>query len=231
MRTLIAALIATLSATAAFADFTGDYKMRARDHEVKGKIMSNTSAQKVRMDMEHERMGRTSQIFDGKAKKGWMIMHNQRMVMTMSAGDVEKSPICSSTSDPARCLADQGFRRAGSEHVNGFDCEIYEKNKDGEVTRFYRPTVRKDAPFVRMTMDKGGNRSMQMDIENLKFDSVSASQFDVPKDYAVQDMGAFGAPKRKADGSVDAEAMKRQMMEQFQKMGAGMEGSRKAKRH
>lgn len=235
MRTLVAALTLTLNlaAPAALADFTGDYTMKmtrdgAAQKEMKGKVMANTSAKKFRMDMEQGPMGAVSQIFDHGSHKGYMLIHKQRMAMTMNAADFEKqapSAKCASMTDPGKCLADMGFKRTGTETVNGFSCNVYEREENSSRggkthTKFYHPASKPGAPLVRMVSehkDGGSTSTTQMDVTNLKFVPVAASQFAIPKGYAMRDMSGV-MPKGGAaggKGGYDKEAMKRQIMEQM----------------
>ncbi|MBI3542289.1 MAG: DUF4412 domain-containing protein [Deltaproteobacteria bacterium] len=182
------------------ADWQGDIQMkapRAGAPEMSGKAFGKLGA--MRMDMESPQ-GKMSAITDWKARKVWMLMHARKMVMEhgMDRAGVDL-PHCTSD-DIDTCLTREGFKKTGSETVNGHPCAIYEADRETEGRKshhkLWRPTDLKEVPFVRAAHSGGNGETGQVDLLNAKVvAALDASLFTPPADYKPMSMPTgMGAP-------------------------------------
>jgi hypothetical protein len=228
----------TLS-TAAWGDYTGDYKVttsggRQGGHNITGKVMAKLAAKKMRMNVEGPGgMGNVSIIIDETNRKIFNIMHSRRTIMEMDMAlwERENNSPCMNAADAEACLTRMGFRKTGTESANGYDCDVFTKSetRDGvaTTTKFYHPKNRADAPLTRMIMTRPDN-TMQMDITNISYNAVADSTFALPSGYARQDASAMmnaytgggkGGAGGKAPSAADMERMQKMIQEQMRKRG------------
>src|SRR5690606_6369293 len=108
--------------------------------------------------------------------------------------DPAKQGVACSTDDIDGCFRKQGFKKTGSESVNGHACDIYEgvqKTSDGKKIhqKIWRPKKLKEVAMVRAVTRIEGTKPVTIDITGIKAGNLPDSAFAVPKGYgAMPDM-------------------------------------------
>jgi hypothetical protein len=207
--TLSLSLFGSLAATPlARADWEADLKISTGSgdgarHGATGKMYMKGS--RLRMDSEAEDTGKLSMIFDHEKKKMTTLQHAGKAAIEMDLGQLgalggqkEKDLIanCNPKLGATVCLKQLDFKRAGSEKVNGFDCEIYEKKEEGDggaqLTRLWHPKGMEEVPSVRVIRkDSAGKLVQQIDLLNLKAKAIPETVFAIPSDYQKRNMSAM----------------------------------------
>jgi hypothetical protein len=142
---------------------------------------------RTRVDMDGKMA--MSMIVDVKTRKSWMLMHSQKMAMD---GDLDKVPgasFCGTTHVDA-CLKEKGFRKTGSETIDGKPCTVYEgtvkeAGKGGSTRtdlKIWRPNGLKEVPAIKVVGKQKGT-TFETRITDIKVGTQGAGLFSVPKDY------------------------------------------------
>ena len=72
-------------------------------------------------------------IADTKANSAAMLMPAQKMVMEMPASMSDKRMVTCSTDDVDGCLKAKGYKKTGSDTVDGHPCAVYELDDTQEL--------------------------------------------------------------------------------------------------
>ncbi len=189
-RLCLAALCSALTvASEARADWEGDLVMKREGSHGKrmptGKIRFKDG--KLRTEIAMGPMNMTT-LVDFAARKVLMINSAAKEYSEMDADKSGRAnfPKCESK-DFQACLADQGFKKSGTETVNGQACTIWEgdrKTRRGTLhEKLWHPDAAgKEFAFVRQVND-GEHGKSELDVENFKLAEQDAALFQVPEDY------------------------------------------------
>lgn len=201
---------ALLVAMPALADWSADIRLKTApvpgqpaSPEMKGKMYGRKSLLRMDMEMPAEQaaMGRMSMIFDWEKRTGTMLMHAQKLATQRSLDEmaVKLPGACTGKGkDFDACFKAQGYKKTGTEKVNGHPATIYEGNvpgQDGKPARqrVWRPTDLPEVPYVRSeTYDTQGAVVTELDVLNVQVGPQPDSLFTVPSDY--QQMAPPPAP-------------------------------------
>ena len=197
------ALRATVLALAvcgpASADWEGTLRIKVEppppmgDGQQDGKISSRGT--KLRFDLSRPGMGQVAAIFDYKAKKVLMVMEDKHAFMTM---DVDKEPppgrggmgprplaFCD-TSEVAACMEKNGFKKGGNETVNGHKATRWTRDREAPQgtahDELWTPDGFKEFAMLRQ-VTKGPERTMTLDVLDLKQAAQAEARFGVPEGY------------------------------------------------
>jgi len=200
IRSLLAAIfLFTLSALAQMPgapQFSADMSVTSPKERgsMKGKMFMG-GAGKMRMDMNAEGQ-RVSMITDGAKHTSYMLMHDQKMYMEMSAmmegrgmGPMGRGPkmpdVKQMGETPCAGRAGTTCKMAGSEMMNGRMCdkwEISSANKSEAGTAWVDQKTH--MPIKSVTAD-----GTTWELTNFKEGAQDASLFVPPSDYQKFDMG------------------------------------------
>jgi hypothetical protein len=201
--------IASFFALDAGAGWEGEVKTVGKSIPAPGHTSRfEVEGSRMRLETTLPGMGPSLLLVDWKSGKAATILHANRMILEMdlkAAGAAAgvQAPYCDPSSGVDRCLKEQGFALKGTESVNGYGCDIYEKKSpEGVLTRIWRPKSVSDLSAVRVqVLAKDGQESMRSDYVNVKKKDFPASHFELPKGYIKQDMTSMmkafmgGAPE------------------------------------
>jgi hypothetical protein len=191
MKTLTTVLfVAFATASAAHAGWEAKFSTKVgggeKAHEMHGRM--RMQGDRTRVDMAGQMP--MSMIFDSKTKKSWVLMHAQKVSME---GDANKVPGVDAagcgTANVDKCLASKGFRKTGTETVDGHACAVYEgKVKGGKENRememkIWRPETLKEVPAIKVVGKGKDGTTFETYMTEVKVGSQDASLFSVPKDY------------------------------------------------
>ncbi len=195
-----------LAASPALADWQADVQFQtpATSHygkqgslqEMKGKAYGRKGL--MRMDVQTP-AGAMSMLLDQNKGTATNLMHERKLVVQADAAQAGVDlPNCKGKSYAA-CLNAQGYKKVGSETVNGLPCTVYElarkEEEDGGKVRVWLPTGLKEDVIVRSQRhDAEGKLTSQFDLTNVKVGPQPNSRFSVPKDYQPMQMSNMGAP-------------------------------------
>ncbi|MCP3059227.1 hypothetical protein LXT21_10625 [Myxococcus sp. K38C18041901] len=229
--TLSKVLAATLLVSApALADWVGDLRVKSAPApgqkaapETKGKMYGRTGM--LRMDLSPvEVPGGMSILFNWEKRTGSTLFHDRKAATTRNLDDMSvKIPgACSGKNqDFDACFKEQGFKKVGTQKVNGHPTVIYEgvpPGAEGAVERqkVWRPTDLPEVAYVRsQTFDTKGKLQAEIDVTNIKVGEQPASLFVIPADY--EELDAPG-PNDSVMGSFKPEDFKGKSPEQIQEM-------------
>jgi hypothetical protein len=198
-----------LAASPALADWQADVQFQtpATSHygkqgslqQMKGKAYGRKGL--MRMDVQTP-AGAMSMLLDQNKGTATNLMHERKLVVQADAGQAGVDlPNCKGKSY-ATCLTTQGYKKVGSETVNGLPCTVYElerkeEEEEGKAERVkvWLPTGLKEDVIVRsQRLDAEGKLTSQFDLTNVKVAPQPSSRFTVPKDYQPMQMSNVGAP-------------------------------------
>lgn len=194
-----------LVSTPALADWVGDLRVKSAPTpgqkaptETKGKMYGRTGM--LRMDLAPvEIPGGMSIIFNWEKRTGTTLFHQKKAATVRNLDELPvKIPgACSGQGqDFDACFTAQGFKKTGTEKVNGHPADIYEgvpPGAEGSIQRqkVWRPTDLPEVAYIRSyTYDMAGKLQSEIDVLNIKTGAQPESLFSVPADYDELDSGA-----------------------------------------
>jgi hypothetical protein len=210
VRSLSLALLCTLAAGAARADWQGDLKMkeppRPGRHGPPGGATGSVHFKqgKMRFEVQMGPMSLTT-LTDFAAKKSFLINDASKTFTDMSEmggggpGAGANVPHCSSN-DFEGCMKEQGFKKVGAEEVNGQASTVWEGDRKvhgprGERVmheKIWHPNAAgKEFAFVRMQSTSDGHEG-QIDVENFSTAEQDAKKFEIPEGYTKGKGFGFG---------------------------------------
>jgi outer membrane lipoprotein-sorting protein len=135
-------------------------------------------------------------ITDIKGQSAAMLMPAQKMAMEMPAAKANKDMVTCSTNDVDECLKTKGFKKTGSDTIDGHPCAIYEADGEHNGTKshqkLWRPTDMKEV-FMLKTVTHSEHGEMTMLIKNVKLGKLETALFTVPSDYKKMQMPDMSA--------------------------------------
>ncbi len=177
----------------AHADWQANFTMTiTKGGESKVESTGVMHAKKTRIRMDLSTPHALSTIIDITTKKVWNIMPAQKMVMVMDVSHAQiKSPTCG-TQNIDGCLKNLGFKKTGSETVDGHRCIVYSgsagaRGKEVPV-KIWRPTDLKEVMMVKQEIQQGPGQTIETHLTNIKSVPQPASYFTVPAGYRTMDM-------------------------------------------
>ncbi|MBJ6764974.1 hypothetical protein JGU66_29775 [Myxococcaceae bacterium JPH2] len=227
-----------LLATPAFADWVGDLRVKSAPlpgqkgpaPETAGKMYGRMD--KLRMDMDTPQIpGGMTILFDWEKRTGVVLFHERKtaMVRNLDALPVQIPNTCiGKGQDLDACFTSQGYKKVGTEKVNGHPTIVYEglpPGAEGSIKRqkVWRPTDLPEVAYVRsQTFDPQNALRAEIDVTNIQVGAQPDSRFSVPADYETQDamrpvptsMGAFKAEDLQGKTPEQIQEMIRQRMSQ-----------------
>jgi hypothetical protein len=215
-----------LLASPALADWEADLKLKPRAgtmgpgpaRELQGKAHGRQS--QLRMDLESPQ-GPMSMLINWEKHQLTLLLHSQKLAMQRDTGQDSDIPSCG-TKDIEACLTSQGFKKSGSETVNGHPCTVYEKNaasaKGTVNTKIWRPTDLKEVPFVRSQSSDASGVTNLINLTNVKVGAQPDSLFVAPADYRAMQAPGGGAPGAQPGGALNPADFKGKTPEQIREM-------------
>lgn len=191
-----------LIASPALADWGADLQFKPRAgamgpgqaRELQGKAYGRQS--QMRMDLDSPR-GPMSMLVNWEKHQTTLLLHSQKLAMQRDTGQDSDIPSCG-TKDIDACLTSQGFKKSGSETINGHPCSVYEKDvasANGTLhTKVWRPTDLKEVPFVRSQSSDASGVTNLLNLTNVKVGPQPDSLFVAPTDYRTMQAPTAGAP-------------------------------------
>jgi hypothetical protein len=144
--------------------------------------------------------GPMTSVLDLKARKGFVLFEQRKGFFSFDLdeaahrrgpGGPVSLPACQ-TDDAAACLSKAGFKKSGSEQVNGLKATRWERNQGAGEAKVHDavwvPDGFKEFVFVR-SLHQAGERTRIADVLDLKKADPPAERFAVPAGY--QDLGAM----------------------------------------
>jgi hypothetical protein len=170
---------------------------KAPAQERKSKMYGRKGVLRVDMEMPgRPESGGMSMIMDFEKRTSITLLH-ARKVATQQ--DLDAMPMSTPGScmgmaqDFEACLKEQGYKKVGSEKVNGHPATVYEgtiPNADGTPQRqkLWRPTDLAEVSHVRaQTFNAQGQLTTEINLSNIQVGPQPDSRFAVPSDYRKMD--------------------------------------------
>jgi hypothetical protein len=162
----------------------------ARGEDIKGKIYYGNKKMRTDMDMHGRQI---SNITDLENKKGYTIIHEQKMYMEHdlnrpAMGRGPRMPEVKEFDASNPCANQEGVtcKKTGTETVNGRSCDVWEFTKDGTKDQTVWIDQKLHIP-VKTVRDDG----TIWELQNIKEGSQPASEFEIPAGYTKMDMGGM----------------------------------------
>ncbi|MCE9670843.1 hypothetical protein LY474_23835 [Myxococcus stipitatus] len=221
-----------LVATPALADWVGDLRVRSapppgskeKAPEMKGKMYGR--ADKLRMDLDVPQIpGGMSILFDWDKHTGTTLFHERKASTQRNLDELPvkiPSACTGKGQDYDACFTSQGYKKVGSEKVNGHPTVVYEGLPPGaedsiKRQKVWRPTDLSEVAYVRsQTYDLQDKLQAEIDVTNIQVGPQPDSRFTVPADYEELDAARPTAPPMM--GTFKAEDLQGKSPEQIQEM-------------
>lgn len=230
LSSLIAAV--ALVATPALADWEADATtttvaapgQQAPAREMKSKMYGRASV--IRTDMEmpgRPELGGRSMIMDFEKRTGTVLLHAQKAwtQQSLDAMSINTPGSCKGKVEEIEaCFKALGYKKVGSEKVNGHPTTVYEGNIPGaggtpQRQKLWRPTDLPEVLYVRsQVFNAQGQLALEINLSNIKVGPQPDSRFAVPADYRKMDVPAMGA----APGGLKPEDFQGKTPAQIQEM-------------
>jgi hypothetical protein len=200
MRPLLLAILVSFPALADWegkVHFTFDPPRPGMGPQSEGTI--HMKGGKVRIDQEAP-MGKMAIIFDFKSKKLAMLMLDRKQYMEMdrSLSAATVPPVCESAK-ATDCLAAEGFRKTGTETLDGRKAFIWEQDRDTPIGKVHQKLWvvdgAKEMMFLRQVTqsDRGASKT---EVTDVKETAQADSLFTVPPDFTKME----GPPRSMSHG-------------------------------
>jgi hypothetical protein len=203
LSSLVAAVV--LVATPALADWEADALtktfpqpgQKAPAQEMKTKMYGRAGV--LRVDMEQSggpAGGAKSMIMDFEKRTGTMLLHAQKVAAQQS---LDAMPMTTPGSCKGKvenidtCLKEQGYKKVGSEKVNGHPTTVYEGTVPGasgtpQRQKIWRPTDLPEVLYVRTQLFNAQDQlTMEINVSNIRVGPQPDSRFAIPSDYRKMD--------------------------------------------
>ncbi len=201
---ILLSLFCLLTTATALADFEADMEIsslkdgkleKVMESKIQGKGDLNRLTIKKPMPM--------TMIVNRKTQSGHMLMEQQKMAMKtdMKKAGIDKQTKCAGE-DVASCYKKEGFVHAGTETIEGVDCDIWTKTNEKEKNGFiklWHPKVgifqnKNEGMAMKMeSYDKaGGTLQDMMLVKNFNSKAkISDDAFKIPAGYQIMDMSSM----------------------------------------
>ncbi|MBZ4423181.1 DUF4412 domain-containing protein [Myxococcus sp. RHSTA-1-4] len=219
-----------LVATPAFADWSADATTKitpASGQKAPPEVTGKVYGRKGLLRMDTHTTGQPgavqmSIIFDFEKRTGTTLMHAQKIASERNLDDLPVKLPGSCTGkmqDFDACFLEQGYKKTGTEKVNGHPTTVYEgtpPGMDGKPMRqkVWRPTDLSDVPYVRAQTFGAGGQVTEINLNNVQQGPQPDSRFTVPADYRKMAAPPAGA----VPGGFTAEDFQGKSPEQIQEM-------------
>jgi hypothetical protein len=210
LSSLVAAVV--LVATPALADWEADAITKtfpqpgqnAPAQEMKTKMYGRAGV--IRVDMElpgRPGGGAQSMIMDFEKRTGTMLLHAQKVVtqQSLDAMPVKTPGSCmGKVKDIDTCFKEQGYKKVGSEKVNGHPSTVYEGTVPGaggkpQRQKLWRPTDLPEVLYVRSQVFNAQDQlTVEINVSNIQVGPQPDSRFAVPSDYRKMDTPSMNSP-------------------------------------
>jgi hypothetical protein len=135
-------------------------------------------------------------LSDAKAQGASMLMPEQKMVMEMPASMADKKMLTCSTDDVEGCFKAKGYKKTGTDQVDGHPCAIYEGDEEhGNFKahqKVWRPTDLKEVFMLKSMSKTSDGKEITTLVKNIKMGKLEDGLFKVPADYKKMQMPNFG---------------------------------------
>jgi hypothetical protein len=191
---LTLSLVLPLSAR---ADWTGKLRItlparRAANPPREGRLSAKGG--KLRVELAQPGMGQVVAILDSRAKRSTVLMVDRK---AFTVSDLEQESLGAQLgsrpgvycegSDVAGCLGASGFKKAGSESVNGWKATRWSRERSVQSQRVYEDVWTPDGfgevALVRQVTTAPG-RTTTIDVLELQKAEQPAAEFELPSDYS-----------------------------------------------
>jgi hypothetical protein len=187
MRSLLLAILLSFPALADWegkVHFTFDPPRPGMGPQSEGAI--HVKGGKIRIDQQAP-MGKMAIIFDFKTKKLAMLLLDRKQYIEMdkSLSAATVPPVCES-GKAAECLSAEGFKKTGSETVDGRKTSIWEQDRDTPMGKIHQKLWvvdgAKELMFLRQVTqsDRGASKT---EVTDVKETAQADSLFAVPPDF------------------------------------------------
>ncbi|MBI3535244.1 MAG: DUF4412 domain-containing protein [Deltaproteobacteria bacterium] len=123
----------------AFADWDGSFEVIYTGKQSIPKVVGQMRMKKNQIRIDSTAPAQVSTLVNLKLKKAWTLLHAQKMLMETNVSNVEAYTQFCETSEIEACLKKRGFKKLGSESIQGHKCDIYEsETKTDGKTRHER---------------------------------------------------------------------------------------------
>lgn len=141
-------------------------------------------------------------LFDFEKRTGTTLMHARKIAAVRNLDEMAvKLPgsCVGKTQDYDACFVEQGYKKTGSEKVNGHPTTVYEgtpPGMDGKPLRqkVWRPTDLPEVPYVRAQTFSPEGQVSEINLTNIQQGKQPDSLFTVPADYQKVEASPSGAP-------------------------------------
>jgi len=194
------AAAALLGASPALADWSADATTKVSPQpgqkpppDIKGKVFGRKGM--LRMDTQLPGQPGTtpgmSVLFDFERRTGTTLMHAQKVASVRSLDELPmKLPLsCTGKAqDYDACFLEQGYKKTGTEKVNGHPSAVYEgtvPGMDGKPVRqkMWRPTDLAEVPYVRAQTFNPDGHVTEINLTHVQQGKQPDSLFAIPPDY------------------------------------------------
>lgn len=186
-RTLLGIFLALiLPIWAAHADWEGVIRVKmtgSSPSEVNGTMRMKKN--QIRVDTKTPMD--ISTLIDLKKHKVWTLVNAPRLVMDADFSKIEgKAPLCGADNIDS-CLAKQGFKKTGSETLDGHECTIYEgsvsSGSQKTEVKLWRPNDLKEVPSIKSVAKEKSGNTIETFVTQIHVKPQDDSYFALPKDY------------------------------------------------
>lgn len=193
MKILFVTFCVSLFALPVQADWEAKVKVdgKAKVPAAVGEGKMRIKGKKMRFDIKSPMD--LSVIGDSAKRKAWTLIHAPRMVMesSLSESDLKNIPLCDEKGAEV-CLREAGYKKTGTEKVNGYATTIYEadlrspKVKVPTRVKLWKVDGMKEMPVTRVHAFEAGKTEpvSTMDLTEIKVGPIADAVFTVPKGYS-----------------------------------------------
>ncbi|MCP3139711.1 LolA family protein [Pyxidicoccus xibeiensis] len=164
-------------------------------------------------------------LFDFEKRTGTTLMHAQKLASVRSLDDLPMrlpGACTGKAQDYDACFKQQGYKKVGTEKVNGHATTVYEgtpPGMDGTAMRqkIWRPTDLAEVPYVRaQTFSEQG--VTEVNLTGIQEGPQPDSRFAIPADYQKMDAPKPGAAPQGLPGGLKPEDFQGKTPEQIQEL-------------
>jgi hypothetical protein len=208
------AAVVVLCASSALADWSAALRMETKGGPLKERVVTLTGKAfgrdgQLRFDTDAD----LSMLLDAKAHTFTRVMVKaKRFVQTDMELTSVDFPSC--TKDTDACLKGLGYKKTGSEKIDGHPCDLWTRDRttNGHTAHLTiaRPRDLKEVPFLRSVHLADTGTSSSVTLSGVTVGPVPDDTFTVPADFKPMGNGAV------APGGAVPEEMRQKILERLQ---------------
>lgn len=160
------------------ADWEGQFKVKITGKKSMPESTGVVRMKKDRIRLDAKTPADVTTLINLKTNQAWTLLNLQKIMMEVNLKTIAGHlPLCG-TKNIEECLKKQGFRKTGTETLQGHPCSLYETKN----IKLWRPDQLKEVPALK-TIVSSESGTTETEFSNIKMSPQADPLFVAPKNF------------------------------------------------